>query len=271
MPQNPLATPGPWDDIADDYDEVTVRTLRPFAARALELADPAPSARVIDIAAGPGTLALLAAPKVREVVAVDFAESMIRRLRHTVMHTGATNVLTGVGDGQDLHYPSDRFDAAFSMFGVIFFPDKAQGFAEILRVLRPGGVAVVSSWAPTAQSPLMTLLSETYRAGIPGYVPRKPDPNGLENPDVLEKELAAAGFTDITVEPFSGSYTFDSVEQLWDAASRGSAPMRLLRARVDEDTWKAQEQAMIEYLTANFTPGTALSSTALLARAHKPL
>ena len=36
------------------------------------------------------------------------------------------------------------------MFGLMFFPDRAKGFAELFRVLRPGATAVVSSWAPGA-------------------------------------------------------------------------------------------------------------------------
>ncbi|WP_067822465.1 class I SAM-dependent methyltransferase [Nocardia inohanensis] len=264
MPDNPLAAPAPWDDIADGYDEVMTDLMRPFAVEALRLAAPTRSARIIDIATGPGTLALLAAPMVKEVVAVDFSEAMIRRLRHAVMRSATTNLLTGVGDGQALRYPSSHFDAAFSIFGLMFFPDRPRGFAELRRILRPGGTAVVSSWAPIADSTLMTRLYEAVQAGNPNFSMPQPNPANLENPEVFENELRTAGFTDVTVRPHTESFAYVSAQQMWDKLTRGSAPIHLMRSKTDPATWKAQEQTMIDHLSAHYTPGEELTTTAWL-------
>lgn len=270
MPDNPLAAPTPWDDIADGYDDVMTDLMRPFAVEALRLAAPARNTKIIDVATGPGTLALLAAPMVREVVAVDFSEAMIRRLRHAIMRAGTTNLLTGVGDGQELRYASGRFDVAFSIFGLMFFPDRARGFAELRRVLRPGGLAVVSSWAPVADSPLMTLLYEAVHAGNPEFAVPQPNPLTLENPEVFERELRAAGFTEVSVRPHTESFAYVSARQLWDKLTRGSAPMHMARSNTDPAVWKAQEQAMIDHLEAHYTPGEALSTTAWLGTGVAP-
>ena len=42
----------------------------------------------------------------------------------------------------------NSFDAAFSMFGLIFYSDRARGLQELRRVVRPGAPVVVSSWHP---------------------------------------------------------------------------------------------------------------------------
>ena len=61
-----------------------------------------------------------------------------RRLREG----GHASAVARVMDGQALDLADDAFDAAVSMFGLMFFPDAASGVAEARRVVRPGG-----SWA----------------------------------------------------------------------------------------------------------------------------
>ena len=56
------------------------------------------------------------------------------------------------------------FDAAFSLFGLMFFPDRKQGFAEIYRTLKPGGSIAITSWAPVDQSPAMQTMFGALRA-----------------------------------------------------------------------------------------------------------
>ncbi|WP_040808382.1 class I SAM-dependent methyltransferase [Nocardia concava] len=270
MSQNPLAAPDAWDQIAENYDDIMSDLMRPFAIHAVDSVDLTRRSRVIDVATGPGVLALLAAPKVGEVVAVDFSPAMIRRLRTAIMRGGVSNVLTGVGDGQELRYAANTFDAAFSMFGLMFFPDRAKGFAELHRVVRPGGTVVVSSWAPVADSPLMTLLFEAYQAGIPGFPAPQANMESLENPAVFEKELLAAGFENVTVRPRAESFTYSDADQMWEKMTRGSAPLQAMRRRTDKTEWAAQEQIMIDYLRRHYTPGTPLSTTAWIGTGRVP-
>lgn len=270
MSGSPLAAAGPWDDVADGYDDVTTEVMRPFAARALEIADLASDAVVVDVAAGPGTLTVPVAGRVARVRAIDFSPLMIERLLAHVAAAGLTNVEAVVGDGQELPYEDSVFDAAFSMFGLMFFPDRPRGFAELARVLRPGGVAVVSSWAPGDESSLMSLMFEAFQAGIPGFPALGRNTFSLENPEVFDAELKAAGFELVSVVPHTAEFVYDSAEQLWDKMTRGNAPLQLMRGGTDAGTWKAQEQSMIEYLAARYTPGTPLATTAWLGSGRVP-
>ena len=52
-------------------------------------------------------------------------------------------------DTQTVPYADD----AFSLFGLMFFPDRKQGFAEIYRALKPGGSIAITSWAIIAKQP----------------------------------------------------------------------------------------------------------------------
>ncbi|MGK8502612.1 hypothetical protein [Nocardia asiatica] len=70
MSANPLAVAEPWDLVADGYADFAPAIMRPFAARALEFASLSSQSRIVDVAAGPGTLSLLAAGHVAQVEAM---------------------------------------------------------------------------------------------------------------------------------------------------------------------------------------------------------
>ena len=79
------------------------------------------------------------APAVRHVTSVDFSAAMLDQLRRNIAAANAANVEIVEADGQALPFPDDSFDVGVSMFGLMFFPDRGKGFAELFRVLAPGG------------------------------------------------------------------------------------------------------------------------------------
>jgi len=104
------------------------------------------------------------------VSAVDFSPAMTERLRARSAAERWQGVTAVVGDGMALPFGNNLFDAAFSMFGLVFFPDRARGFLEMKRVLKPGCPAVISSWVPISQVPIfastMSILSELLGSGL---------------------------------------------------------------------------------------------------------
>jgi ubiquinone/menaquinone biosynthesis C-methylase UbiE len=146
MTSSPLSGPAPWTLVASAYAAEVAPIFAWFAQKAIDLAALAPGARVLDVAAGPGTLSFLAARAGARVTAIDFSPAMIEKLRERAS-AEAVAIESHVGDGQALPFAQASFDRAFSMFGLMFFPERILGFRELLRVLLPGGVAVVGSWA----------------------------------------------------------------------------------------------------------------------------
>lgn len=209
-----LVTPDAWNRVGQGYTSRFTPTLAAYARTALSLAQPAADAHVLDVAAGPGTLALLAAPDVRRVSALDFSPGMIDRLRHDAAARGLTNVEAVVGDGQALPYADASFDAAFSMFGLIFFPDRARGLRELLRVLRPGARALVGSWAPMDPASPPVILFELFREALtdsPPTFPRLP----LTDPASMRQELGEAGFEEIQVSLVAHEFAAPSPLAFW--------------------------------------------------------
>jgi len=118
--EDPLASTEPWNLVADGYTAEALPLLEKFARDALLLASLPPGSRILDVATGPGTLALLAAREGAMVSAIDFSPAMVANLGRRADEAGLTLADVRVGDGQALPYEDNTFDAAFSLFGLMF-------------------------------------------------------------------------------------------------------------------------------------------------------
>jgi demethylmenaquinone methyltransferase/2-methoxy-6-polyprenyl-1,4-benzoquinol methylase len=99
--------------------------------------------RAIDVATGTGKVAadlLAAAAPGGEVLGVDLSPGMIGVAR--VRYEGERALTFVVGDAMALPAEDGRFDAATIAFGMRNLPDYTRGFAEMARVVRPGGKVV---------------------------------------------------------------------------------------------------------------------------------
>lgn len=227
---SPLAAPEPWDLVADGYITDTVPLFERYAGRALELAELAPHSWVLDVACGPGTLSLLAARAGHRVNGLDFAPTMIERLRTRAQEAGLS-VEAAVGDGQNLPYPDASFEAAFSMFGVIFFPDRVQGLCEMARVLRPGGRVVISSWVPTDRVPVLQTVMQAIREQLPG-LPFGNHKAPLGEPEEMRDEMSSAGLREVEIHEVTFESSYPSVDAFWESFVRGGVPFVLLKQKL---------------------------------------
>ena len=144
----PLSSPDPWNLVAEGYEAVAREFLEKYSRSGLAMLDYDAETRVLDVACGPGTTSLLLSPHVESVTCVDFSASMLDTLRRKSVAAGAQNLEILEADGQALPFEDGSFDLAVSMFGLAFFPDRDKGFAELHRVLVPGGQALVSELGP---------------------------------------------------------------------------------------------------------------------------
>ncbi|MFO0695941.1 MAG: class I SAM-dependent methyltransferase [Polyangiales bacterium] len=256
-PQSPLATPTPWDLVSAGYESDIVPVFEGYARDALELARVDGTHRVLDVAAGPGTLSLLAAERAHHVEAIDFAPAMIERLARRVRERSVTNVTACVGDGQALPYADESFDAGFSMFGLMFFPDRAKGFAELRRVLRPGGTALVSSWHPVEAVPAMRVLFTTLRELIPMPAPDGPPP--LSSAASVREEMEAAGFRDVEVHTLVHEMKHESLAAMFASMERSMAPIVLLRTRLGAEAWAPLAKKLRDALVLELGEGACVT------------
>ena len=159
------------------------------------------SGDLLETAAGTGrvTRALAEAAPGAHIVATDLNEPMIARAAQL---TAAPNVAWRQADAQALPFEAASFDALVCQFGVMFFPDKAAGYAEACRVLRPGGQFVFNVWDRLELNELSQAVHDAVAALFPddppGFMARTPFGHHDEAP--IRRGLAEAGFTQVAVE-----------------------------------------------------------------------
>jgi len=229
---SPLSVPHAWNLVAPGYLQHNLDDFEVFARRAIELAGIGPDHRVIDVACGPGSLTLPAAAIARRVEAIDFSGAMVDLLRERLAAAGIDNVGVIEGDGEALPFADASFDAGFSMFGLMFFPDRAKGFAELRRVLRPGARAIVSSWVPMDDIEVLRAMFGALFELAPEIAPGEPPvPAPLSTETSVVDEMAAAGF-DVEVRRVDREVVVGSMREMLSASRASFAPLCLIEEQL---------------------------------------
>jgi SAM-dependent methyltransferase len=210
----PDQKPERWNDHVAVYEEVFEPLTNMFASRALDHLGLRAGDRLIDVGAGAGGTALIAAARGADVLAIDASPQMAARIvaRANGVPGQAGRVRAQIRDGMALDLPDGTFDAAISVFGVILFPDADLGVREIARVLKPAGRAAIVTWTETERYELAARLIGAIAAVRGPQPPPATLPAQLRFRDevALRKLLADAGLT---------VYAIVRVEERWRVPS----------------------------------------------------
>ena len=139
-----IGQPGAYDTLT----RILLRSL--FNGIAADVAVSSPTgARVLEVGSGPGHLSIGLAEQGLEVTGLDLDPAMVERAEANAIRAGdARRPFFVGGDVAALPFPDASFDIVVSTFSVHHWADPATGLAEIGRVLRPGGRALVWDFKP---------------------------------------------------------------------------------------------------------------------------
>jgi SAM-dependent methyltransferase len=205
---------------------------RPFARELARRAARLAPRKVLEIAAGTGVLTneLITALPAAEVTATDLNAAMVEFGSRQAPGAGWRQA-----DALDLPFGDDRFDLVACQFGVMFFPDKPAAFAEVRRVLAPGGALLFTTWGDVGTHGFAAALV----AGIERAFPEDPPvfvatvPHGYFDLDQVAADLAASGMGDFSAEVVTLDGHADSAAEVAAGFCAGT-PLRMeMAARSD--------------------------------------
>ena len=165
---------------------------QPFAADLARRVAAGRHRRVLELAAGTGILT-------RELVAaVEGAVVTATDLNRAMVEYGAARAPEATwrqADALALPFVDGEFDAVVCQFGVMFFPDKAAGYAEARRVLEPGGSLFFNTWDAVDTNDFAAALMAGLERAFPDDPPTflRAVPHGYADVDAVVTDLRSGG------------------------------------------------------------------------------
>jgi SAM-dependent methyltransferase len=221
-----LASLENWEEAASGWvrRQALLRELAaPVSDWMIDAIAPQPGQRVLELAAGLGETALLAAELVAPVGGVivsDQAESMLAGARARAIELGLANVEFQVLNAEWIDLPLASVDAVLCRWGYMLMADPAAALGETRRVLRPGGRLALAVWDAIEQNPWALLpaqeLIERGLAEPPSHEAAPPGPFALAGDGRIRVLLEGAGFAEIEVQALELDRRHASFEELWD-------------------------------------------------------
>jgi ubiquinone/menaquinone biosynthesis C-methylase UbiE len=260
-----------YDEIAERYDRVWSARFETVARHIWARVPVNAFDRVLDIGTGTGVvprIRLQIAGPAGLIVGCDRSAAMLERARG---QAAGLHVL--VADATTLPLRDESFDVATASFVLSHIRDHRGALAEMLRVLKPGGIVAVTNWAP-ASDPYSAAWSECLAGAISksqiewARAEVTPWEEHFSRQGALEKALTDAGFSQ--ADPVAVDVESDfTVEQFLEDRELSSSG-RLGRHLLGADAWARFCAGVSEVFHNRFGSSLRYCRDALIATATKP-
>jgi ubiquinone/menaquinone biosynthesis C-methylase UbiE len=169
--------------------------------------------KVIEVACGTGISTHYlrqALPESVHITATDLNPAMLDFAKGK--HADLPGVTFEVADALSLPFDDHAFDAVICQFGIMFFPDKAEGLTEMARTLKPGGTLALNVWDSLEQNKSASIAHQTIASFFESDPPQfMTTPFGFYDTDHIKDLITQAGLTDVE------SHTVSETVEVLDA------------------------------------------------------
>jgi SAM-dependent methyltransferase len=248
-----------WDAVATGWyaqREDLWESTRPVSEWMVRRLDPQRGETVLELAAGLGDTALLAARLVGEtgrVIITDFAPEMVAAARQRAQEMGVRNAEFRVLDAERMDLETGSVDGVLCRWGYMLMIDPAKACAETRRVLRSGGRLAFSVWAARERNPAIFLAGRVL-VELGHYPPPDPEEPGafvMADPERIRMLVLGAGFAEPEIEEVPFRWRFANQAAYWrflaEAAGSFSPVVRALSPEAQETVWERVHEAARPY------------------------
>jgi ubiquinone/menaquinone biosynthesis C-methylase UbiE len=178
-----------WDRLARRYASMSIADQAAYETKLEKTrAYLRPDSRVLEFGCGTGSTAILHAPHVAQILAIDYSARMLDIAREKARAAGLSNVSFAQATLAELDSPAGSWDVILGMSILHLLPDRAEALTQVHELLEPGGVFISSTICIGDASWPMRVLAPMFRA-----LPLLPSISSLALKQ-LKAELERAGF-----------------------------------------------------------------------------
>jgi SAM-dependent methyltransferase len=195
--------------------------------------------RWIDIGCGNGAFTELIVERCAPaaVSGIDPSEAQIAYAR---ARPGARLAEFRKGDAMALPFADASFDAAVMGLVIFFVPDPTKGAAEMVRVVRPGGIVATYVWdILNGGFPLDPIQAEMRAMGLTPVLPPRSDVTPI---DVLRDLWTGSGLGAVEARPITVERTFADFEEFWTTSLLGASIRPTVAAMSPDDVERLKAQ-----------------------------
>ncbi|MEM9359753.1 MAG: class I SAM-dependent methyltransferase [Pseudomonadota bacterium] len=217
-------------EIADaaraEIADLTDLQLLPLGQAAIAELAPASGQIVLDVGCGAGGSILLLTDRVGttgRVIGVDIGRRVLAVASARTKHLPHVTLVED--DAAQFQHPSQSIDAIYSGFGVMFFADPVRAFANLKRMLRPGGRLAFVCWRSLQENELDAHPLQAAKLDIA----IDDTPFSFEDPQIIRSVLGEAGFRDISMRKHDASVSCGGLEETLQVATTVGPLGKVLR------------------------------------------
>lgn len=189
---------------------------------------------VLDIGSGAGLDAILAARRVGpagRVIGLDMTPEMIDRARENARQAGLDNIEFRLGDAEDMPVENGSVDWVISNCVINLAPDKDRVFAEVARVLRPGGRVMVSDMV--AENLPEFARTRSWAACIGGAIPEQEYLGAMERAGLVGiKVVDRVEYDHDGIKEMIAPFLPGDLDGLYDLVSAGMSALNIKVASI---------------------------------------
>lgn len=236
-----------------DEQALLDRVLAPFQDLLVQAVRASPARQVLDVGCGTGSTAVAVARLLAgggRCTGIDVSEPMIAAARARAERERAPASFV-CADAQVYPFGDRSFDLIISRFGVMFFADPVQAFANLRRAAKDGAGMRFVCWRSAAENPFMTTAERAAAPLLPELPARRPDAPGqfaFADEGRVARILEESGWTAIDIQPIDVPCTLRETEL--DRYLSRFGPVGLALREADEPT----RTRVIETVRAAFDP-----------------